>query len=133
MTGMTFAGDSADFDITAATITFDGRMQMASTGFGTVDMDMDRFAFHEDDATADLNGTLTVRCNDQAFPMTFTTDPNGLTLDAAGDVVAGHMTVTSEGTTHQVTFNADESIDVTSAGGDPVNLTESVGKDFCAL
>jgi len=135
MTGMTFAGDPADFDITAATITFDGRMQMEKVGsdFGTVDMDMDRFAFHEDDATGDLNGTLTVRCSGRAFPMTFTTDPNGLTLDAAGDVVGGQVIVTSEGTTHQVTFNADESIDVTSAGGAPVHLAEPVAEDFCAL
>jgi hypothetical protein len=134
-TGMTFAGDPADFDVTAATFTFDGRMQMAGSGFGTVDMDMDGLAFHFDDATAtgDLNGTLTVRCNGQAFPMTMATDAPGLTLDADGNVVGGHMTVTSQGTTHAVTFNSDGSIGVTAAGGDPVDLAEPKGEDFCAL
>jgi len=135
MTGMTFAGDPAELDITAATFTFDRRMQMAGTGFGTVDMDMDGLAYHFDDVTAtgDLNGTLTVRCNGQAFPMTMATDAPGLTLDADGNVVGGHMTVTSEGTTHTVTFNGDGSIDVTPDVGEPVHLAEPEGGDFCAL
>jgi hypothetical protein len=137
MTGMMFAGDPAELDITAATFTFDRRMQMAGTGFGTVDMDMDGLAFHFNDATAtgDLNGTLTVRCNGQAFPMTMATDANGLTLDADGNVVAGHMIVTSEGTTHTVTFNRDGSIDV-AAGGERVHLADLADPeagDFCAL
>ena len=135
MTGMMFAGDPAELDLSAATFTFDGRMQMEDSGFGTVDMDMDGLAFHFDDATAtgDLNGTLTVRCNGQAFPMTMATDAPGLTLDADGNVVGGHMTVTSQGTTHAVTFNSDGSIGVTAAGGDPVDLAEPKGEDFCAL
>ena len=66
MTGMMFAGDPTAFDINGATLTFDGRMQMAGAGFGTVSMDMDRLAYHFDDAThtADVNGSLTVHCND---------------------------------------------------------------------
>jgi len=123
------------FDINGATLTFDGRMQMGGAGFGTVSMDMDRLAYHFDDAThtADVNGTLAVHCNHQAFPMTMVTDANGLTLDADGNVVAGHMTVTAEGTTHTVTFNADGSIDVTPTGGEPVHLVEPAASDFCDL
>jgi len=48
-------------------------------------------------------------------------------------VVGGHMTVTAEGTAHQVTFNADGSIDVTPAAGEPVHLAVPAAGDFCAL
>jgi len=135
MTGMMFVGDPTALDISGATVTFDGPMHMAGSGFGTIDMDMDHLAFHYDDAahTGDLNGTLTVHCNGEAFPMTMATDADGLSLDADGNVVAGHMTVTSQGTTHQVTFNADGSIDVTPAAGEPVHLAAPAAGDFCAL
>jgi hypothetical protein len=135
MSGMMFAGDPTAFDINGATITFDGRMQMAGAGFGTVSMDMDQLAYRFDDAThtADVNGTLTVHCNDQAFPMTMVTDASGLTLDADGNVVAGHMMVTTDGTSHTVTFNGDGSIDVTPTGGAPVHMTEPAASDFCDL
>jgi len=135
MTGMMFVGDPTALDISRATVTFDGPMQMAGAGFGTLDMDMDHLAFHFDDATGtgDLNGTLTVRCNGEAFPMAMATDAGGLTLDADGNVVGGHMTVTSHGTAHQVTFNADGSVDVTPAAGEPVHLAAPAAGDFCAL
>jgi len=135
LTGMMFAGDPAELDIRAVTATLNGRMQMVGTGFGTVDMDMDHLAFHFDDATAtgDLNGTMTVHCNDQAFPMTMATDAGGLTLGDNGDIVAGHMTVTSAGTSHTVTFHSDGSIDVTPTGGEPVHLAAPAANDFCNL
>ncbi|NCP95656.1 MAG: hypothetical protein GW824_03300, partial [Deltaproteobacteria bacterium] len=78
---MTFAGDPTEFAITEATLTFDGRMEMVGSGFGTLDMGMDHLVVHFDDATStgDLNGTLTVHCNGQAFPMILATDTNGLT------------------------------------------------------
>lgn len=137
MTDMMFAGDPAELNLSAATATLDGRMQMVGTGFGTVAMDMDSFAFHFDDATAtatgDINGTMTVRCNDQAFPMTIATDTNGLTLDVDGDVVGGHMRVTAGGTAHTVTFNSDGSLDVTPSGGQPVHRTGPATTDFCDL
>ena len=103
MGNMTFAGDPTEFDITEATLTFDGRMEMVGSGFGTLDMGMDHLVVHFDDATStgDLNGTLTVHCNGQAFPMILATDTNGLTYDADGNTVGGHMTVTAEGTPHQ--------------------------------
>lgn len=135
MTGMAFVGDPVDFNVSAGTMTFDGRMKMVGSGFGTMDMDMDRVAFHFDDATAsgDLNGTLTVRCGGKAFPMTFTTEAGALTVDAEGGVIGGHMTVTSHGTTHHVTFNSDDSIDITSSDGEPVHATVPVAADFCTL
>ncbi|OIP66797.1 MAG: hypothetical protein AUK30_01640 [Nitrospirae bacterium CG2_30_70_394] len=135
MSGMAFAGDPANLDITAATLTLNGRMEMAWSGFGTLDMGMDHLIVHFDDATStgDLNGTLTVHCNGQAFPMILATDTNGLTYDADGNTVGGHMTVTAEGTPHQVTFNADGSLDVTPAGGTPVHFAEPAATEFCAL
>jgi len=135
MTGLMFTGDPAELDISEATATLDGHMQMVGTGFGTVDMDMDHLAFHFDDAasTGDINGTLTVRCDGQAFPMEMATNANGLTLDADGNVVGGHMTVTSQGAAHQVTFNADGSVDVTPAAGEPVHLAAPAAGDFCTL
>jgi len=135
MSGMAFAGDPANLDITAATLTLNGRMEMAGSGFGTLDMGMDHLVVHFDDATStgDLNGTLTVHCNGQAFPMILATDTNGLTYDADGNTVGGHMTVTAEGTPHQVTFNADGSLDVTPAGGTPVHFAEPAATEFCAL
>jgi len=136
MGDMMFAGDPANLDISEATMTLGGTMRMADdTTFGTVDMTMDNLAFHSDDTTntGDLNGALTVRCNGQAFPMTMTTDPGSLTLDADGNVIGGHMTVTSEGTAHQVTFNGDGSIDVTPTGGTTVHLDAPVSQDFCDL
>jgi len=135
MTGLMFTGDPAELDITEATATLDGRMQMTGTGFGTVDMNMDGLAFHFDDAasTGDINGTLTVRCDGQVFPMEMATNANGLTLDADGNIVGGHMTVTSQATAHQVTFNADGSVDVTPAAGEPVHLAAPAAGDFCAL
>jgi hypothetical protein len=48
-------------------------------------------------------------------------------------VAAGHMTVTSEGTNHTVTFNADGSIDVAPTGGEPVHLAGPAVTDFCDL
>ena len=57
----------------------------------------------------------------------------GLALDAEGNVVAGHMTVTSGGTTHTVVFQSDGSLDVTPAGGEPIHLTEPAANDFCNL
>ncbi len=133
MGNMTFNGDPADFDITAATMTLNGRMQMAGSGFPTVDMEMDHLAFHFDDTTntGDINGTLTVRCSGQAYPMTMATEPGGLTLDGDGNVVSGQMTVTAEGTAHQVTFSSDGSVDVTPAGGTTVHLDGPVSQDFC--
>jgi hypothetical protein len=135
ITGMMFAGDPATGDITGATVTFDGRMHMAGSGFGSVTMDMDQLAYHFSDPThtADVNGILTVHCNDQAFPMAMVTDANGLTLDAEGNLVGGHMTVTSEGTTHTVEFNPDGSIDVTPEGGTMVHLTAPEPMEFCDL
>ena len=133
--GMMFAGDPAALDINGATLTFNGPMQIAGSGFGTVAMDMDHLAYHFDDTTqsGDVNGTLTVHCNGLAFPMTMSTDPNGLTLDADGNVVAGHMTVTAEGTAHTVTFNADGSIDVTPDGGTTVHMADPAAAEFCNL
>lgn len=135
MGDMMFAGDPANLDITGATVTLDGPMQMAGATFDTVDMEMDRLAFHFDDTnrTGDLNGALTVRCNGQAFPMTFATDANGLTLDADGNVTGGQMTVTAEGTAHQVAFNSDGSVDVTPTDGTTVHLDGPVSQDFCGL
>jgi len=136
MTGMTFVGDPTNLDITEATMTLDGSMQMVdATSFGTVDMTMDNLAFHFDDThnTGDLNGALTVRCNGQAFPMTMATDPDGLTLDGDGNVTGGHMTVTSEGTANQVAFNSDGSVDVTPTGGTTVHLDGPTSQDFCDL
>lgn len=135
LTGMMVAGDPAELDISGAVATLDGRMQMVGSGLGAVTMDMDHLAFHFDDATAtgDLNGTLTVHCSDQAFPMSMATDANGLALDAEGNVVAGHMTVTSGGTTHTVVFQSAGSIDVAPAGEEPIHLTEPAANDFCNL
>jgi len=131
-----FNGAPSNLDITDATMTLDGPMQMADdSSFGTVDMTMDGLAFHFDDThnTGDLNGALTVRCNGKAFPMTMATDAGGLTLDADGNVIGGQMTVTNEGTAHQVTFNDDGSIDVTPTGGTTVHLDGPTSQDFCDL
>jgi len=136
MGDMMFVGDPTNLDISEATVTLDGAMRMADdTTFGTVDMTMDNLAFHFDDTanTGDLNGALTVRCNGQAFPMTMATDPDGLTLDGDGNVTGGQMTVTAEGTAHQVTFNSDGSIDVTPTGGTTVHLDGPTSQDFCDL
>ncbi len=136
MMDMMLAGDPTNLDITEATMTLDGTMQMIdATTFGTVDMTMDNLAFHFDDTagTGDLNGTLTVRCDGRTYPMTMATDPDGLTLDADGNVTGGQMSVTAEGTTHQVTFNTDGSVDVTPTGGTQVHLDGPVAKDFCEI
>jgi len=131
-----FSGDPTNLDITEATMTLNGTMQMVDpTTFGTVDMEMDGLAFHFDDAanTGDLNGDLTVRCSGRVFPMTMTTAAGGLTLDGDGNVIGGQMTVTAEGTAHQVTFNADGSLDITPTGGTTVHLDGPASQDFCDI
>jgi hypothetical protein len=65
--------------------------------------------------------------------MTLATGVGGLTLGADGNVIAGHMTVTSQGISHSVMFHSDGSVDITPTGGEPTHLTEPAANDYCNL